>query len=249
MSDVVATNQMKKSLGRTLAIIPAKEGSRRLPGKNIKPLAGRTLLERSIVVAQRTGIFDRIFVSTESEKVASLARANGIDVPFMRPRELAHDPAGVVDVSLHVLDELEKRGEIFQTLFILLPTSPFRSVDDIYRAKQCYLDSAADFLHSVVKETHSPLSSLILRQGLLTPLHPEWIDRTGAKADGSAPHIVRANGAVSIVNVARFRSEKTYYAYPLAAYEMPWERSVDVDTELDFAWAEFVARSVIGPNA
>jgi CMP-N,N'-diacetyllegionaminic acid synthase len=240
---------MINNIGRILAIIPAKEGSTRLPGKNIKPLAGKTLLERSIVVAQEAGVFDRIIVSTESEKVAAIALANKVDVPFMRPLELASDPAGVVDVSLHVLDELEKRGEIFQTLVILLPTSPFRSVEDVLGAMHCYFDKKVDFLHSVVSEAHSPLSSLILREGLLTPLHPEWIDRTGAKADKDVPRMVRANGAVSIVNVARFRKEKTYYAYPLAAYEMPWERSIDVDTALDFSWAEFVLQNVIGPNA
>jgi CMP-N,N'-diacetyllegionaminic acid synthase len=240
---------MGQSVGKTLAIIPAKEGSKRLPGKNIKPLAGKTLLERSISVAKAAAIFDRIFVSTESEKVAAIARATGIDIPFMRPIDLASDPASVVDVSLHVLDEFEKRGETFQTLVILLPTSPFRTAGDIHGALKCYLDNKVDFLHSVVAEAHSPLASLALRDGLLTPLHPEWIERTGAKATNEVPYLVRANGAVSIVNVARFRLEKTYYAYPLAAYEMPWERSVDVDTPLDFTWAEFVAKNVIGPNA
>jgi CMP-N,N'-diacetyllegionaminic acid synthase len=240
---------LKQGLGKTLAIIPAKEGSRRLPGKNIKPLAGKNLLERSISAANEAEVFDRIFVSTESEKVAAIARAAGIDVPFMRPLDLASDPAGVVDVSLHVLDEFEKRGETFQTLVILLPTSPFRTVGDIHGALKCYTDKKVDFLHSVVAEAHSPLSSLIFLDGLLAPLHPEWIERTGAKATDEAPYLVRANGAVSIVNVARFRLEKTYYAYPLAAYEMPWERSMDVDTPLDFTWAEFVAKNVLGPNA
>lgn len=235
--------QIKEVLGKTLAIIPAKEGSRRLPGKNIKPLAGKTLLERAISAAREAAIFDRIFVSTESDKVAEIARKNHVDIPFMRPQNLVQDPAGVVEVCLHVLDELETRGETFQTLFILLPTSPFRTVGDIYGAARCYIERKVEFLHSVVAEVHSPLSSLILRDGLLRPLHPEWINRTGAKATQDLPHLVRANGAVSIVNVARFCKEKTYYGYPLAAYEMPWERSVDIDTELDFQWAEFLAKS------
>jgi CMP-N-acetylneuraminic acid synthetase len=235
---------MNRQLGRTLALIPAKEGSRRLPAKNIRPLAGRSLLERAIVAARDAGIFDRICVSTESLKVAELARTAGAEVPFMRPPALACDPASVVDVSLHALNELENRGDVFQTLFILLPTSPFRTVQDILGARQCYLERGVNFLHSVVSEVRSPLSSMVLRNGLLEPLHPDWIGRTGAKANENTPIIVRANGAVSIMDVAQFRKEKTYYAYPLAAYEMPWERSIDIDDELDFKWAEFIACNV-----
>lgn len=242
-------DEIKKSLGRTLAVIPAKEGSRRLPGKNIKPLAGKSLLERSISAAQNAKLFDTIFVSTESAKVAEIARANCVNVPFMRPQDLAQDPAGVVEVALHVLDEFEKEGELFQTLFLLLPTSPFRTVDDIHGAARCFVDRKVGFLHSVVEEAHSPLSSLICRDGLLNPLHPEWINSTGAKATQELPRLVRANGAVSIVDVARFRKEKSYYAYPLAAYEMPWERSVDIDTELDFQWAEFLAKNGVESNS
>ena len=94
---------------------------------------------------------------------------------------------------------------------------------------------------------HSPLSSLILQEGLLTPLHPEWLNRTGAKAAAEMPVCVRANGAVTIVDVRRFREERNYYAYPLAAYEMPWERSIDIDTERDFALAEWVAERILKP--
>ena len=91
--------------GRILALIPAKEGSRRLPAKNIRPLAGVSLLERTIRVAHKTGLFQRLCVSTESERVAAIARQAGVDMPFMRPPELARDPAGVVEVALHALDE------------------------------------------------------------------------------------------------------------------------------------------------
>ncbi len=235
---------MSLEVGRTLALIPAKEGSRRLSAKNIRLLAGVSLLERAISTAKDAGIFDRIFVSTESQRVAELARSAGVEVPFMRPVDLAVDPASVVDVSLHVLSELENRGETYQTLFILVPTAPFRTTLDILDAWRYYRERRVDFLHSVVRETHSPLSSMILRDGLLEPLHPDWIERTGAKAIEKPPILVRANGSVTIVNVARFRKEKTYYAYPLAAYEMPWERSIDIDDELDFKWAEFIAHNL-----
>ena len=229
------------ALGRTLALIPAKAGSTRLPRKNIRPLHGISLLGRTIRRIQAITFVDRICVSTEDEEVADEVRKFGVEVPFMRPAHLARDPAGVVEVALHALDWFEDKGEIFETLIILLPTSPFSQVTDIEGAIRTYIDQGVDFLMSVSREVHSPLSSLILKEGRLSPLHPEWLHRTGAKTDKELPVIVRANGAVTIVNVAAFRREGNYYGYPLAAYEMPPERGVDIDTETDFQFAEFLA--------
>lgn len=231
--------------GRMLALIPAKAGSMRLPGKNLLPVAGKSLLEWAILSARESKLFDRISVSTEDDEVAATAEKLGIDVPFKRPDALSRDPAGVVDVSLHVLDEWQKRGENYDTLVILLPTSPFRTAADIQQALRRYLDTNVDFLMSVSQAEHSPLASLILKNGLLTPLHPEWLNRTGAYRDAETPVLVRANGAVTIVDVNHFRTEKNYYAYPLAAYEMPWERSIDIDTAQDYAFAQFVAREIL----
>lgn len=232
---------------RILVLIPAKAGSVRLPRKNIRPLNGVSLLERTIKRAQVLDFVTRICVSTEDEEVARQATDLGIEVPFMRPDRLARDPAGVVDVALHALDWFfEQRGETYDTLIILLPTSPFCRTQDISEALSLYRDKQAEFLMSVAREVHSPLSSLILRNGELSPLHPEWINSTGAKAAGDVPVLVRANGAVTIVNVKAFKREKNYYGYPLAAYEMPWERSIDIDTELDFQFAEFLASRIDG---
>lgn len=232
---------MSRKAGNVLALIPAKEGSRRLPAKNVMPLAGATLLERTIHSASKSGLFRRIFVSTESTHVAEIARKAGIEIPFMRPDSLARDPAGVVDVALHVLDELELRGEKFDTLVILLPTSPFRHAKDICGAMDCYLRGDCRFLMSVVKEVHSPLASLVREKECLLPLHPEWLNSTGARATAALPDLVRCNGAITIVDVASFRRERNYYSYPLAAYEMPLERSLDIDTPIEFEFAEFLA--------
>jgi CMP-N,N'-diacetyllegionaminic acid synthase len=231
----------RSSLGRTLALIPAKAGSVRLPRKNIRPLSGVSLLGRTIRRAQDLDFIDRICVSTEDEEVAAEARRFNVDVPFMRPDHLARDPAGVVDVALHALDWFEERGKRYDTLAIFLPTSPFCRSEDMRAAMAMYLERGVDFLMSVSRETHSPLSSLILKDGCVSPLHPEWLNRTGAKAGSDLPVLVRANGAVTIVDVVAFRRERNYYGYPLAAYEMPWERSIDIDTEMDFRFAEFLA--------
>ena len=209
------------------------------------PIAGKSLLEWAVRSARESGIFDRISVSTEDDEVAAVAEKLDVEIPFKRPAVLARDPAGVVEVALHALDEWQKRGEAYDTLVILLPTSPFRTAVDIQQALQRYLDTKVNFLMSVTEQEHSPLSSLILKNGLLTPLHPEWLNKTGAYGGADTPVLVRANGAVTIVDVDRFRVEKSYYAYPLAAYKMPWERSIDIDTLQDYAFAQFIAREIL----
>ncbi|MDR9404930.1 MAG: acylneuraminate cytidylyltransferase family protein [Halothece sp. Uz-M2-17] len=237
-----------RSLGRALALIPAKGASQRLTQKNLRSLGGRSLLAWTVRVALAANCFDKVVVSTEDEQVAEEARRLGVEVPFMRPQHLAVDPAGVVEVCLHALEQLESNSEQFDTLVILLPSSPFRAVADIKGALDRYLESQANFLMSVSKIEHSPLSSLILDQrGFLKPLHPEWIDRLGAKAKpGKIPDLVRSNGAITIVDIKQFQKEKRYYAYPLAAYEMPWLRGLDIDTEQDILFGEFLLeRSLI----
>jgi CMP-N,N'-diacetyllegionaminic acid synthase len=227
-------------LGRMLALIPAKLGSTRLPRKNIRLLNGISLLGRTIQRAQKISDIDQIFVSTEDEEVANEARKFGVDIPFMRPAHLSRDPFGVVEVALHSLDSFEEEGQYFDTLIILLPTSPFCHVSDVENAINTYIEQGVEFLMSVTREVHSPLSSLILKEGKLSPLHPEWLNHTGSRADNETPTIVRANGAITIASVSAFRRERNYYAYPLAAYEMPAERGVDIDTEMDFMFAEFL---------
>ena len=227
---------------RLLALIPAKAASTRLKRKNAHLLDGEALVSRAVRCAREAGVFADIVVSTEDPEIAQLARDAGASVPFVRPPELSIDPAGVVEVTLHALDELESQGKQYRTVIILLPTSPFRTPDDIHEALRIYDKEGVQFLMSVGTYEHTPLAALIYKDGLLTPLLPDYLTRTGAKAKESTPVTRRANGAVTICDVERFRQERTYYAYPLAAYDMPWDRSIDIDTQADIVLAEFLLR-------
>jgi CMP-N,N'-diacetyllegionaminic acid synthase len=230
------------TIDRTLALIPAKAGSRRLPRKNLAVVGGMSLVARAILSAAQSGSCGSIVVSTEDRDVAAEARRYGAEVPFLRPPDLARDPAGVVDVAIHALDQLEGQGRRFDTLVILLPSSPLRGCLHVREALEVFKSGGGPFVMSVVVEQHTPLQSLVVDdRGQLLPLHPEWMDRLGAKAaPGSVPKTVRSNGAITVVGVERFRKERAYYAYPLLAYEMAWEHSVDVDTAEDLALAEWV---------
>lgn len=116
---------------KRLAMIPARSGSKGVPGKNIRQIAGRSLLSLAVDAARETGLFDRIFVSTDSSDYAREAAREGVETPWLRPVELAADTALVTDTIRHTLEEFARRGEHFDTFALLEPTSPLRLPEDI----------------------------------------------------------------------------------------------------------------------
>lgn len=230
---------------RTLALIPAKGASTRLPRKNIRSLAGRSLLEWTADTVRASGVADRLIVSTEDEGVADEARRLGLELPFMRPAELARDPAGVVQVALHALSVLEAQGEVYDTLAIFLPTCPFRSVDDIQGAMRLFRETGAQFLLSVAPYEHTPFSALRVENGLAVPCFEAYF----GKRTQELPPAYRPNGAIHLLDVPAFQAARSYIAQPLHAYVMPWERSVDIDTELDWLVAEAMLKLGQGGRA
>lgn len=226
---------------RTLALIPAKKGSQRLPAKNLLHVGGKSLLERALIRAKDSGLFDRIFVSTEDQEIVAETLRLGFEVPFLRPVSLSKDPAGVVDVALHALDEFERRGEVFQRLVILLPTSPFCSAQDIVNSMRIFDSSNVNVLMSVTKMVQSAYTAQIMKGGLLEPLHPEWLYCTGAKATNDLPLLANSNGAITILDIEAFKKEREYYFYPMASYEMDRYSSIDIDTIEDLEYARYIA--------
>ena len=226
---------MTRAFQPVLGLIPAKLGSTRLPEKNIRPLAGKPLIAWTIEAARASGVIDRLVVSTEDERVARVARDCGAEVPFLRPAELARDPAGVVQVALHALETLRRQGAEFRTLVILLPTCPLRTAKDIRDAFSFFVKRKGFFLMSVGQYSHTPFAALDLRKnGLLKPFFPKYI----GKRTQQHPAAWRANGAMHILDVAAFEKTRSYYSEPLLGYPMPPERSVDIDGEAEFHEAE-----------
>jgi CMP-N-acetylneuraminic acid synthetase len=116
---------------KRLALIPARSGSKGVPDKNIRRIGGRSLLSRAIAAARDAGLFDRIFVSTDSPDYAMEAAREGVETPWLRPAELAADTALVADAIRHTLEEFARLGERFDTISLLEPTSPLRLPEDI----------------------------------------------------------------------------------------------------------------------
>lgn len=226
---------MSREFAPVLGLIPAKHSSTRLPEKNIRPLGGRPLLGWAVEAARDCGLIDRIVVSTEDERIARVARECGAETPFLRPPELARDPAGVVQVALHTLSALREQGAEFRTLVILLPTCPFRTAQDIRDAFDLFRRVNGSFLVSVGPYPHTPFAALQLAEDhRLQPFFPQY----WGKRSQELPVAWRPNGALHILEVAAFERAKSYTAQPLLGYPMPRERSVDIDTEEDWREAE-----------
>jgi CMP-N,N'-diacetyllegionaminic acid synthase len=158
---------------RALALVPARAGSKRVPHKNVAPLAGHPLLAYTIAAAHASGVFDAVVVSTDSERYAAIARHYGAEVPALRPEALAGDTSPDVEWVEDMLERLEAGGRRFEAFSILRPTSPFRQPDTIRRAWSAFTeDAGADSLRAVEKCQQHPGKMWIKRGNRLLPLLP-----------------------------------------------------------------------------
>ena len=220
---------------KTLYVIPARGGSKGIPHKNIKPLAGKPLIGYSIDVARQLAADDDICLTTDDPDIAATAESMGLNVPFLRPASLATDTCGTYEVLIHALDFYRDRGIDYDTLVLLQPTSPMRTADDV-RAAMALYSPDIDMVVTVKEAASNPYYNCY------------ETDNDGflhiSKGDGGytrrqdAPKVWEYNGAVYVINVESLRR------MPLSAFTrrrmsvMPAERSVDLDTPVDWLIAE-----------
>ena len=220
---------------KTLYVIPARGGSKGIPHKNIKPLAGKPLIGYSIDVARQLAADNDICLTTDDPEIAATAESMGLNVPFLRPASLATDTCGTYEVLIHALDFYRDRGIDYDTLVLLQPTSPMRTADDVRAALALYSPDI-DMVVTVKEAASNPYYNCY------------ETDNDGflhiSKGDGGytrrqdAPKVWEYNGAVYVINVESLRR------MPLSAFTrrrmsiMPAERSVDLDTPVDWLIAE-----------
>ena len=194
---------------RVLALIPARGGSKGLPGNNTRPLAGQSLIERATRCARQSGVVDRIVLSTDDPEAAAIARGCGADVPFMRPAALASDSAPMFDVVTHALDELARGGYIPDALLLLQPTSPLRQPRHITRALE--LLPGNDAVCSVVPlpPTHNPYYVMRIREdGALDNFLADG-KRFTRRQDVPAAYV--RDGTIYLSAIATIREQKSLY--------------------------------------
>jgi CMP-N,N'-diacetyllegionaminic acid synthase len=224
-----------------LYIIPARGGSKGLPGKNIRLLHGIPLIAYSIKAALDTKNKGTVMVTTDDDTIAAIAEQYGAAIPFIRPAHLSDDAASTTDVILHTLDFYEKSGKQFDYLVLLQPTSPIRLADDIDAAFTLLKNENAKAVVSVCEAEHHPLWANVLPEnGCMKDFIREDIK---GKNRQQLPVYYRLNGSIYISSVETFRSNKTFIHAHTIAYKMPLERSVDIDHEIDFMLAGLLLKS------
>lgn len=229
-----------------LIIIPARGGSKGIPRKNIKPLCGKPLIAYSIEIAKeicrRTSLPEQnILLSTDDDEIAAIAEACGLQVPYRRPAELATDTAGSREVIIDAMDYADNHGIGYDCILLLQPTSPLRSADDVAGCLTLYESKRPDMAVSVKEASANPYYNCF-----------ETNPATGmleiSKGDGSlsrrqdAPQAWEFNGAIYVINPDSIR-KMPLGAFPRRIpYQMPVERSVDLDTPFDWIVAETIIK-------
>lgn len=221
-----------------LAIIPARGGSKRLPGKNIALLGGKPLLHWTIEAALEAQIYDAVVVSTDSDAIAQTAIAAGAQVPSLRSASLSGDTITASEVCSDVIAHFGATQ--FQQVSWLQPTSPLRGANHIKGAWQRFNDTGADSVVSVCPCEHSPLwCEQLPKDGNMA----DFIANKNLKIRSQdLPNFYRLNGAIYMVNVSRFLEQQTFYlpGEKTYAYVMPPSDSIDIDEQWDLELAEFL---------
>lgn len=215
-----------------LAIIPARGGSKGVPRKNIKLLGNKPLIAWTIEEAKKSAYIDRLIVSTEDEEIATTAIKYGCEVPFMRPAELAQDDTPGMDPVLHAMQTISG----YDYVVLLQPTSPLRTVADIDGCIEKCMDSAANACVSVTLSEKTPYWMYHLQSDDTMKPVVETGNQITRRQD--APEVYVLNGAVFVAQFDWLLQSRSFLAKETVGYIMPKERSLDIDTELDFLVSE-----------
>lgn len=226
-----------------LVVIPARGGSKGLPGKNIRPLGDLPLLGWTAEALRQSNLREaRCVLSTDDDAIAETGRACGLAVPFLRPASLASDTASSLDVVLHALDWLaEEHHETPSFILLLQPTSPFRPPTAINRAWEMLQDDAE--LDAIIgtKSIHRNLNTLFLPDGH-GHIHPVSSEDSRGTRRQDAPGLVTPNGALYLVRTQSLRESSSFFPAATAALPMNAIASLDIDDAIDWDIAEAVQR-------
>jgi len=224
-----------RTASRILGLIPARGGSKGIPRKNIKLIADKPLIAWTIEAALHSSCLSAVMVSTEDEEIAEVARHLGAEVPFLRPPALSQDTTPGVDPVLHMLEHMPG----FDGVLVLQPTSPLRSTEDIDKCIGLAEDSQAYSVVSVSEPEKHPY--WMYRLGSDRRLHA-LIEAPPAFRRQELPLIYALNGALYYARTDWLLQHRTFVTPETVAYVMPQERSVDIDTPIDWKLAELLLR-------
>lgn len=219
---------------KSIAIITARGGSKRIPKKNIKSFLGKPIICYSIEAALKSECFDEVIVSTDSEEIAAISKDTGASVPFLRSDRTSNDFATTADVLEEVIVEYEKLGRKFDTFACIYPTAPFITADKIKEAYVKLSESDAYSIMSVVRFSFPPQRALIIRDGVITYQYPEY---STSRSQDLEP-IYHDCGQFYICKTLEFMKEHSMVTKRTLPYEIPEEEVQDIDNISDWLIAE-----------
>jgi len=224
---------------KTIATICARGGSKGLPRKNVLPFAGKPLIAHSIEQALVCPLIDAVYVSTDDDEIADVARQFGAQVPYRRPAELASDQAAKIPAIEHLVAHLERQGEQVSTVVDLQPTSPLRLQQDLIAAITQAQGARADLVVTVTEPSHNPYYSLVEVDagGTLRLSKPGSLVRRQ-----DTPAVWGLNGSIYVWTRSALAqaARDGFWSVAMLPSVMPRERSVDIDNQLDFEWAQWL---------
>lgn len=220
---------------KILGLIPARGGSKGIPRKNIKPIAGKPLIAWTIEAALKSSQLSTVVVSTEDSEIGEVARLYGALTPFVRPSKLAQDDTPGIDPVLHALSAMPE----FDAVVLLQPTSPLRTSADIDDFVSFALNKNASCVMSVTEADKHPYWMYSLEEGVLRPVVAvrEYTRRQ------DLPPVYAANGALYFARSGWLKQNRTFISPETMGFVMPRERSLDIDTIVDWKLAEMLLRS------
>jgi CMP-N-acetylneuraminic acid synthetase len=221
-------------------VIPARGGSKGLPGKNLRKLGGLSLIGQAIASARESGLLARFIVSTDSEEIAAEAERHGAPVPFLRPAELATDEAGMLGVLQHAVRWLESSGGVTPDVIVTLqPTSPFRRGAEIDATIRRVAETGAHSAQTLCEASYHPYFMKTLDGDRTVPLFPDG--HTYVRRQ-DAPPVYQPSGAVYVTRYDTLMRHGHILGEDNRGIVMGFEASVNIDTEWDFLFAELLLR-------
>lgn len=219
---------------KTLAMITARGGSKRIPRKNIKEFNGKPIIAYSIEAALNSGVYDEVMVSTDDEEIAEISRKFGAKVPFLRSEKTSNDFATTTDVIEEVITEYKNRGEDFDIVTCIYPTAPFITADKLKTAVETLKDSDADTLIPVVRFSYPPQRAMEIQDGRLVFRQPENLNK---RSQDLAPHYHDA-GQFYVLKTESFLKNKNLMVGNILPMELSELEVQDIDNEVDWKLAE-----------
>ncbi len=223
---------------KPLVVIPARGGSKGLPGKNIKLIHGKPLIHHTIDAARLVFDDECICVSTDSPKIIEVVEQTGLKVPFVRPDGLSTDTSSTQDVLLHAIDFYEQKGISTDVVVLLQPTSPFRNDQHIKDALKLY-NNSLDMVVSVKESKRNPYYNLFEEKNgcLVKSKESDFIRRQ------DCPKVWEFNGAIYVINIKSIKGYKLHEFKAIRKYVMDEEDSIDIDNNIDWAVANAIFSS------